>query len=78
MGELESPKPSDTEQSLGDQSTFGDAGSSASDVSGLDDALYDLHTDPWELINLFDHPPHRPRQEQLERLTSNWLDQVRV
>ena len=39
MGEEESPKPSDTEQSLGGQSTFGDAGSSASDVSGLDDAF---------------------------------------
>ena len=39
IGDLESPKPSDSEQSLGDQSTFGDAGSSAFDVSGLDDAL---------------------------------------
>ena len=33
---------------------------------------------PSELVNLFDHPRHRRRQEQLERLTSNWLDQVQV
>jgi arylsulfatase A-like enzyme len=45
---------------------------------GPDGALYDLRTDPSELVNLFDHPHHRPRQEQLERLTSNWLDQVQV
>jgi arylsulfatase A-like enzyme len=45
---------------------------------GPDGALYDLRTDPAELVNLFDHPHHRPRREQLERLTSNWLDQVQV
>ena len=41
---------------------------------GEDGALYDLTSDPQELVNLFDQPEHRPKIDQLKQVVQQWLD----
>ncbi|VGO21997.1 sulfatase-like hydrolase/transferase [Pontiella sulfatireligans] len=38
------------------------------------DALYDRQADPYQLRNLYDDPAYAAKQEELDRLTRQWLD----